>query len=91
MAADWTLQASYDPAKRGRRAAEDTQSVEIQQNVPLNLTGLEFEWAANQGSISCIAIFAQATDKNKDFVFIGLAVSLSCCQLDKVCGGWFYL
>ncbi len=66
------------------------QSAEIQQNVPMNLTGPEFEWAVNQGSISFIAVFAQATDKNKDFVFIRLAVSLFCCQLDKVCGGWFY-
>lgn len=59
--------------------------------VPLNLTGLEFKWAVNQGSISCIAVFAQASDKNKDFVFIRLAVSLFCCQPDKVCNGWFYL
>lgn len=79
MAASWTLQASYDPAKRGRRAAENMQSVEIPQNMSLNLTGLEYEWAVNQGNIRCVAVFAQTTDKHKDFVFIRLAVSLSCC------------
>lgn len=86
MAAGWTRQASYDPAKRragGGSAAEDMQSVEIQQNVPLNLTG--------PGTISRGAVFAQDTDKNKDFVFIRPAVPLFCRQLDKVCGGWFYL
>lgn len=67
------------------------QSVETQQNTPLNLTGFEQEWAVNQGSISCVAVFAQDTDKNKYFVFIGLAVSHLCSQLDRVCGGWFYL
>lgn len=75
---------------RGRRAAERMQSVEIQQNMSLNLTGLENEWVVNQQSISCAA-FAEASDENKVFVFIRLAVSLSPCQLDKLCGGWFYL
>lgn len=56
MASGWTPQASCDPAERWGRAAEDMQSVEMRQNGLL--TGLDFEWAVNQQSMSCVAIYA---------------------------------
>lgn len=66
------------------------QSVETQQNRPSKLTGLEFEWAFNQESISCVS--EQDTDENKDFIFTGFAVSLFFVSslIKGVVGGFIY-